>query len=280
MMCLEQASNPALTTSASNRAVVPGPSLPDTTQLDTTGVSMALSKKGGPKKKDGERYKCGLRMAPPDLGTTEQQLKRELAAGTRSIPETGRWGDTLDTIAQGKHSMTRTGTDALDILLARRIIDRDQFEVALDFTACWCACFGRPWPKGWKAERQSPDYDGGVSESHLKRMKVRYWNCLAAMELADRTIYPIVRDVIIHGKMLGLVEAVLAFDVVRQDIDGGGLINRRGATIPPSLRSRIGRLTKGLDIIADSPRGDYSREAEAMMERIRERDPMPPLTRP
>ena len=237
---------------------------------------MASVYKRGPKRKEGARHKSGNLIQKDDYGTPDLRLKRDIAAGVRSIPAEGKLADALGRVESSDKPPTRTGTDALDILLARRIIDRDQFETALDFCACWCVVFGRPWPKGWQAERQSPDYNGGVSESYLERMKVRYWNCLAAMD-QDRTVYPLVRDLVIHGKLLGLIEDLIDFDVVRQadpDDKNDGLVGRKGV-LPPSLRFRIGRLTKGISIIADAPHKDYTREALAMVERIREREPKP-----
>jgi hypothetical protein len=259
-------------------------------------------KRGRPPKNDGDRYKCGLRIAPPDLGTVEQRMRREVAAGARSqqsaaaLVEALEKVDRLSQVASkedrqsvrqlfesgvltaAEYSAVRefnqsmplqTGTEPVDILLARHIITRDEFEVALDFTACWCAYIGRPWPKGWQAERQAPDHDGGFSEAHLKRMKIRYWNALAAMNDVNPHIYLLVRDVVIHGKTSGLISNILSFDIVRQNIEGGGLITRTGGTIPPSLRHRITMLVKGLELIAATPRGDFTREADALLGRLR-----------
>jgi hypothetical protein len=265
---------------------------------------MARVYKGGRKRKAGDRYECGQLMPETqDHGTLEQQLKRDVAAGMRSVSEVSILTAATDKLTSAglsvssikvaairrkvldegiltpqeiaalssfqKSSPISTGTEAVDILLARGIIDRDQFEVCLEFTACWCALNGKPWPKGWQAERQSPDYDGGLSERKLMQMKVFYANCLAAMAAINLTIYPLVRDVVIHGKMSGLVESILRFDIVRQNFDGGGLVARPYGVVPPLLRAKIGLLTRGIAIIADAPRADYTREALAITEKLR-----------
>jgi hypothetical protein len=268
---------------------------------------------GRPKNGEAERYDCGkAKPAPHDFGTIEQRLKRDIASGRRTAAEAQTIISAIDKLHHGNIPLLAvgrakiqkliladgtisrselksvidfssagrqyTGTEALDVLLGRSIIDRDQFDVALEFAACWCAYIGRPWPKGWNAERQDQAHDGGLSESYLRRMKIRYWNCLAAMDVEDRAIYPIVRDIAIDGKLEGIVDEVLRVDLIRLD---GGLIARRAASVPPALRARIGLLTGGLEILAATPQAkDFSREASAILATLEKRDRAEnPLTR-
>ena len=266
---------------------------------------MARVQKGGRKKDETKsRYPGGQPMpVNNDFGPLEQRLKREVAAGIRTIADTNAISGTFYRLSKAGISQSvigvskvqkraikdgivtqeelslvlafnsgppmRRGLSAMDILLARNIIDTDQFDIARDFVACWCAYIGRPWPKGWSAERQSPDFNGGSSEGTLKHMKIRYWNCLAAMDFVDKAIYPLVRDVVVYGKVTGLVEDVLTLDIVRID---GELIGRATPRVQPYIRSRIGRLTCGIEIIGNTRQGDYSREAEALLSRLKARD--------
>ncbi len=263
---------------------------------------MASVHKKGKDKGQGKKISVVELALPADHGTSEQRLKREVAAGYRSeagaqvivaalekarrinAGEADGEKKTMRGLFEAGHltedefvalrdfnagDRTRTGMDGLGILLARRIVTRDEFETALDFTACWCVVNGKPWPKGWKAQRQSPDHAGGYSEPTLKEMKNKYFNCLAEMEGTDKTIYPVVSDIVVHDKVLGVIEGVVQADVVRID---GVLIGRKHGKLPDTVRHKLSLLAKGIQIIGEMPDKNYTKEALAMIDRMRERD--------
>lgn len=214
---------------------------------------MANVHKGGRKRiENRKRFPSGqLQPVVNDFGTAEQRLKRDIANGTRGLHETRALLSALQRLEAANISQAliqqvaiqkaavkdqvlnqaelesvltflatppaRNGMSVVDVLLSRQIIDRDQFDVAADFVACWCAYIGRPWPVGWSAERGSPDYNGGISEAALSRMKIRYWNCVSALDQVDKALYPLISDVVVYGKFAGLPASILEHDVIRVD---------------------------------------------------------------
>ena len=206
---------------------------------------MAKLRKGGPKKKAGERNAQGRLIPSEDRGTPEL-LARKLAMTGSS----------------------RGDMSGLGVLYGRKIIDETQYQAGLDFEKCYRAYIGRPDPIGSSLERR----DRGPSSSEdglTRRMKIRYWNCLAALNEISPHVFNSVRDICLYERSGGLMGEVIAIDVRRVE---GTLIARGNRVLPPDLRLRIGNLCKGLEMLNTVPRADYSREAEELIARLKARD--------
>ncbi len=209
---------------------------------------MAKLRKGGPKRKEGARDSRGRLIPETDRGTPEL-LARKIAM-TGSV---------------------REDMSALGVLRGRRIIDDDHYDAGLEFERCYRAYIGRPDPAGSSLERQDRGAARPLDDAYLARMKMRYWNCLAALNQIGPHVFALLRNVCLYERSGGLMGQVIAYDIVRID---GILISRRVDAVPPVLRQRIGALVRGLEALDRIASADYSREAQELLVTLRVRDGM------
>ena len=207
---------------------------------------MAKLRKGGPKRKDGVRDHNGRLLPQDDFGTPELVAQKFAATGS-----------------------TRDEISALGVLHGRKIIDEDHYEAGLEFERCYRAYIRKPEPRASSFERQALGIARDFDDSYLERMKIRYWNYLAALKEIGPHAFSLVRDVCLYERTGGLMGHVIAFDVVRID---GMLISRKEHAVPPALRQRIGTIVRGLEAMDHIPRGDYSQEANQLMAALQARE--------
>ncbi len=205
---------------------------------------MAKLKKGGPKRRAGERDVRGRLVPALDKGTPELLARKIAMTGS-----------------------AREEMSSLGVLHGRAIIDDEQHEAGIEFERCYRAYIGRPDPIGSSLERRDRTVSQG-DDGLSRRTKVRYWNCLAALGEIGPHVFNLVRDVCLYERSGGLMGVVIAADVRRVD---GMLIARRADSVPPDVRQRIGSLCRGLDTLMHVPRADYSQEAEALIARLKAR---------
>jgi hypothetical protein len=103
----------------------------------------------------------------------------------------------------------------------------------------------------------------------MRRYTVRYWNYLAALKDCGPNAFVIVRDICLFERSGGLMNGVLSLNIRRVD---DTLIADHVDTVPPDTRQRIAHLTGGLEAIMDIQSKQYTPEAQALIDRIMERD--------
>jgi hypothetical protein len=206
---------------------------------------MAKLRKGGPKRKEGARDHNGRLLPEDDPGTPELLARKFAATGS-----------------------TREELSALGVLRGRKIIDEYHYEAGQEFERCYRAYIGRPEPRGSSLEHHDRSIATDLDDSYMARMKIRYWNCLAALKQISPHAFSLVRDVCLFERTGGLIGHVIAYDIVRVE---GLLISRKEQGVPPPLRQRIAALVRGLEALDTMPQTDYSAEADRLIATLRAR---------